>query len=141
MTAPSKAENTPPPPTVGWVYFLKAGEFVKVGWSLAPEERVKHLQTGCPVETELLGFVSGSMDDEALFHALFEPWRSKGEWFHWSPVVRKTVSRELANEAHVRHLRTLTCESRGPHITLPNAPGLREHLEAHGINGIQEVRH
>lgn len=91
MTAPSEAENTPPPPTNGlpdgWVYFIRGGDFIKIGWSQDPDRRRNDLSTGSPFKLEVIGKVPGSGEDEQSFHRAFSHLRTNGEWFEASPEL------------------------------------------------------
>lgn len=92
MTAPSESENTPALPTDedlpdGWVYFIRGGDFVKIGWSGDPDRRRDGLATGSPFELEVIGKVPGSVLDERAFHAAFAHLRANGEWFAAKPEL------------------------------------------------------
>lgn len=64
------------------VYFMRAGNFVKIGKSTYhPRARMAQLQTGCPYQIELMGFIFGGTAREARLHSQFQHLRACGEWF------------------------------------------------------------
>jgi hypothetical protein len=65
------------------VYFLKAGPFVKIGFTAGPPQaRIADLKTGCPYEIELIGTVPGPQKLESELHRRFAVHRASREWFH-----------------------------------------------------------
>lgn len=69
------------------VYFMAAGdpaEFVRIGTSSNPQERMRQLQPGCPLKLRLLGVYipDGETAEEAesRFQAMFQPLRTRGDW-------------------------------------------------------------
>lgn len=72
-----------------FVYFIVAGEFVKVGKAVNPGLRMKELQTGCPMKMRLHATLDCGSDRLALIqeryiHHLFRKHRMRGEWFKWT---------------------------------------------------------
>jgi hypothetical protein len=63
------------------IYFIKAKNTVKIGYSANPEKRIKELQTGNPEKLELLLTIPGNRETEAAFHTYFDRARLEGEWF------------------------------------------------------------
>lgn len=98
---------------IGWVYFARAGDSLKIGYSADPEARVKQLQTGCPMEIALAGKIFGSEESEALWHRTFAKYRTTGEWFKADPELLAVV--ELAMHHDEMHWEELMCadHSRG----------------------------
>lgn len=87
--------TTPPKPVLpsGWVYFIRGGNFVKIGWSKKPDRRIEQLRTGCPFETKVVGRIPGTKKDESALHKAFA-WakaRRKGEWFRAEPALLALV--------------------------------------------------
>lgn len=73
-------------PATGSVYFITVGEpyatHVKIGFTRGnPRQRLKELQTGCPLQMYLLGAIPGCMTMEAELHGVLEQYRVIGEWF------------------------------------------------------------
>lgn len=66
----------------GYVYFLRCGEFVKIGYSETPLDRVAAIAAGSIGDHKLLGLVRGGITMEKQLHQRFKAFRHKGEWFH-----------------------------------------------------------
>lgn len=65
------------------VYFLRAGDFVKIGKATgSPDNRVSQLKTGCPFPIEVMATMPGGLDVESQLHKRFAGIRAHGEWFH-----------------------------------------------------------
>jgi len=67
----------------GYIYFVQ-GEFgggIKIGYSKAPESRLKQLQTSYPDTLKILVLVPGSNKLEKDYHKEFENIKLNGEWF------------------------------------------------------------
>jgi hypothetical protein len=65
----------------GFVYAIRCGGHVKIGWSTDPVSRLGKIKVDNPLPCELIGFRPASEDDERLAHAALAPWRRSGEWF------------------------------------------------------------
>lgn len=75
-----------PAPTDEIVYFLRAGEFIKIGKATGtPANRVAALRTGCPFPIEVMGTIAGGLECEIKLHRRFAHIRAHGEWFHAAP--------------------------------------------------------
>lgn len=66
-----------------YVYMLEVGEHIKIGSTRDVENRIKQLQTGNPVEIELLFSkkVFEAPKHENILHGKFRSKRESGEWF------------------------------------------------------------
>ena len=55
---------------MGWVYFIRAGQSVKIGYTsaAAPAARMPSLQTGSQEKLQFMGAVEGTQQDERRFH-------------------------------------------------------------------------
>lgn len=75
------------------VYFLRAGQFIKIGRTSKTLTRVADLQTGCPYEIVVAGCVSGGPSLESSLHKRFAHLRARerGEWFHYRDDLRAYV--------------------------------------------------
>ena len=79
------------------VYFIQAGEDgpIKIGFAksvVGIKKRLAGFQT-CHAQTlHLLGYVEGSRDEEAEYHALFASSRLRGEWFSPTPHLLQVAS-------------------------------------------------
>ena len=77
----------------GFIYIAEAvgTDFVKVGFAVEPEARVLHLQTGCPHELRLGGWiVADSVREEYAFARRIRHLHVRGEWYsnHGNAVNR-----------------------------------------------------
>ena len=66
------------------VYFIEAGEYLKIGVARDVRARIRELQTGCPHEIYLHGAIA---DDRAwllekLLHHFFQKYQRNGEWYY-----------------------------------------------------------
>jgi len=60
-----------------FIYVIRRGRDVKIGFSRDPETRVRKLKA-----TEVIAIVPGTMDQERRLHFLCRGERIEGEWFH-----------------------------------------------------------
>lgn len=65
-------------------YFIRCGEYVKVGSSKDPERRFLDMQTDNPYPMELL--LVDYENDEKFWHEKLSGCRHKGEWFNFHKV-------------------------------------------------------
>ena len=77
------------------VYFIQAGEFVKIGFSVNPESRIDELKTGCPFELKLLTTVPGGKKMEKELHQIFAAHRQHGEWFTFHQDIKDYIAKYL----------------------------------------------
>lgn len=64
----------------GWVYFIRKGDLVKIGWTSHPRRRFNELQPDAVLAT-----YPGTVRDERRCHAAFTHLREQGEWFRSEP--------------------------------------------------------
>lgn len=77
------------------IYFIEAvgSGAVKIGYTDAePAERLRQLQTGCPLELRLLASSPGTENDEADLHQQFQHLRIRGEWFKIDDELRSVIN-------------------------------------------------
>lgn len=74
-TIPAEARGVPV------VYFIRCGEFVKIGFASNVKSRIGGIKTSTPYEVELLRAVPGTVEDERAFHARFSAHHHTREWF------------------------------------------------------------
>jgi hypothetical protein len=72
---------------MGFVYAVHAvgTDRIKIGYSVDPEQRLNKLQTGSPIELELVAKWKGTDQDERELHRILAEFRAQGEWFRLSP--------------------------------------------------------
>lgn len=79
-------------PAGEFVYFLKAGPFVKIGKATGrPDARIRDLQTGCPYPIRLVAHVCGGLREEYELHRRFAAFREHGEWFRYEGMLAEYV--------------------------------------------------
>lgn len=79
-------------PSQGYVYFLRAGLFIKIGKTIGhPGQRISALQTGCPFKITLAAHIEGGLEKESELHAKFISYKSHGEWFHDKGELKEFV--------------------------------------------------
>jgi hypothetical protein len=71
----------------GWcyVYFVRAGEVVKIGRAVDVADRIRNMQVGHHEPLKLLAAVPAHAALEAELHRHFAVEREDGEWFRLSP--------------------------------------------------------
>jgi T5orf172 domain len=80
----------------GFIYFLRSGDRIKIGFTKSPAQRFRKLQTGLARRPDLLVFIAGSFADEHDMHLrLAEHW-TEGEWFAASADVLQVMMRSIA---------------------------------------------
>jgi hypothetical protein len=116
----SESTSQPPRKPSGWVYFIRAGEHVKIGWSRNPKARRDTLATASPFDLEIIGQVPGTEDDERALHGAFAHLHVKREWFRADPALLALV-RWTANYDRALGVRLQLAGE---------VPGLRQQLSA-----------
>lgn len=85
----------PPPP--GYVYYLRVGVHIKIGFATNLERRL----ASYPPDTELLAVETGTMKDEMDVHRTFKDFRASGrEWYEPRPVLMDHIERVAQNKRH-----------------------------------------
>lgn len=84
ISTPITADGHNNPQKQSYVYFIDAGDLVKIGTTKDISKRLYTLQTGSPVRLTMIGFIAGTEKDEKELHARFSSYRSHGEWFNKS---------------------------------------------------------
>lgn len=72
-----------------YVYFIKSGDFIKIGKSTDPNERLKHLQIGNPEKLKLIA--TSAVVPEKSFHDMLSEHRVTGEWFKNNEEVSEVM--------------------------------------------------
>lgn len=71
----------------GFIYFAGFGDYVKIGYSVDVDSRMKTLQTGFPMKLVLFLVIRGTPELEKQMHKKFVKSRLRGEWFKLSYEV------------------------------------------------------
>jgi hypothetical protein len=77
----------------GYVYFLRMGGNLKIGFSKNVGARLRAIQTGCPEPAEIVKIIPGTDQTERYFHKHFIAHRLSGEWFRLDGELAAFVSR------------------------------------------------
>jgi hypothetical protein len=74
-------------PRAGWVYFVRFGERIKVGYTTDPDTRLRAIP-----HDEVIGILPGTRDDEAAWHNLLADFHVTGEWFKADAELLATLA-------------------------------------------------
>jgi DNA-binding XRE family transcriptional regulator len=80
------------------VYFIRQGEFIKIGFTESPLKRLSQLQTANPTNLEVLLIIDGERDLEAKYHELFKDHAHRGEWFFDCPHIQEHISINMQDD-------------------------------------------
>ncbi len=77
------------------IYFIlyPPRKAVKIGHGGNPATRLKSFQTGCPDPLQLITMIPGGLKEEQEWHASFERYRMRGEWFHYVGALQDAIDR------------------------------------------------
>lgn len=74
------------------VYFVAAGKYLKIGFSVDVHARIESFRTGCPDEIELLATIPGGAKEERRLHKRFAHLHHRGEWFRFEGSLADYVA-------------------------------------------------
>ena len=74
------------------IYFVKCGEYVKIGRTVDMAHRLSGLQTGNPYELEVLKVIDEGKYTESGLHERFKEYRVRGEWFTLNDEIKAFIS-------------------------------------------------
>ena len=74
------------------IYLIACGDFVKIGVSNRPWQRLAEFQTGNPYPLEMLAIGPGDFGFESELHKYFGEHRGAGEWFQDNERIRAVVA-------------------------------------------------
>lgn len=85
------------------VYFIRCGEFVKIGIATSVRVRIKALQTSSPLELKAEGFIPLGSDEQGYrlereLHRRFNGYRVRGEWFRYCPEIAEYIAQHAQAE-------------------------------------------
>lgn len=102
------------------LYFIRSGQYVKIGVSARPWARLAEFQTANPEPLEMLAIGPGDFGFEAELHKLFGEHRGAGEWFRDNERIRAVVAfmhetfPELQGQPHIEVITTAPAEIEEP---------------------------
>ena len=71
------------------IYFIKCGDFVKIGYSKSVEKRLKSLQTANPNQLEIISSFDGNRKEEEHIHYRFRKFKVSGDWFILTDEIKE----------------------------------------------------
>lgn len=78
----------------GYVYAIEnAVGLVKIGWSTEPKRRLSKINSDTSSPCKLIGYVEGTLEQEATLHRLLRPEVEHREWFRRGPLVNAFIKR------------------------------------------------
>ena len=77
----------------GYVYAIRSGDRIKIGWSKNPWMRLVKICSDSPHQATLIGCTEGDRLVEASYHSHWAQFRVHGEWFDCHPSIMDIVSR------------------------------------------------
>tara|TARA_R100001082_G_scaffold110819_1_gene91911 strand:- start:174 stop:947 length:774 start_codon:yes stop_codon:yes gene_type:complete len=94
------------------VYLIKGVDnYYKIGFSKSKEtfkNRIKSLQTGCPVEIKIIKQIDGTLDDEANLHKKYSYFKEKGEWFEFNDFILKQICHFMEKLENLNNTKFIT---------------------------------
>jgi hypothetical protein len=78
---------------VEFLYFVRCRDFVKIGRSTRPYDRLSTMQTCNPYPLELVGLVVGGEPEELELHRRLADYRERAEWFRVVDGVADVIER------------------------------------------------
>jgi hypothetical protein len=82
-----------PRAAIAGVYFVRQGDYIKIGVSIDVPARVRGLQTSSPTPLELLAVLPGKEPEEKSLHVRFSHLRASGEWFRAAPELLDYIAK------------------------------------------------
>jgi len=90
----------------GSVYFLRAGERIKIGFATNVARRVRDIRAHLPDEPELVLTMYGSMGLERALHARFASLALRNEWFRLEAPITSFITKLQARQQRLPSART-----------------------------------
>lgn len=84
-----------PPVPATWIYFIRSGDAVKIGFATNVDARFSSIQTSNPNKIELLAKFPGSTEDEYKTHMMFRHLHIRGEWFRDDAAIREYIQSRM----------------------------------------------
>jgi len=80
---------------VGWVYFLRGANEIKIGYSRNLPSRLEKLRNGNAFPVFICKVIPGDRATERRFHKRFAEYRLRGEWFDLRGKLSKYLERDI----------------------------------------------
>lgn len=95
--------DAPVPDVQPVVYFIQAGELIKIGTTANLTGRLGQIATGSPERLKILLVVAGGRTEEKQAHALFAEERVRGEWFRPSERLLAFIAERADQDIRTVH--------------------------------------
>lgn len=82
-----------------FVYFMTAGNKVKIGVSKNPRRRLDDLKTGSSRLVSIRYVMPGDRQKERELHTLFAEYRVNGEWFLFTSAIKEWIAQDEARRS------------------------------------------
>jgi len=82
----------------GFIYFIEAGDYIKIGFSTSIEKRLPKLRTGIATALVILHVEPGTIADEKELHQRFAQYRAKREWFYKGALLLEYIEERKCNQ-------------------------------------------
>lgn len=100
--------SVPPPLSAdARVYFIKAGPYVKIGFSVSPRRRLAMLDSYCPEPPQLIAEFAGGRFLEHRLQYFFRDHHARREWFYWCQEIENVAYGELPDLSGLPDKRTI----------------------------------
>ena len=73
------------------IYFVRSGDYVKIGYTQHPQDKISVIGTSCPERIEVLLIINGTREDETVLHEFFKSDHHNREWFKFTAKVVKFI--------------------------------------------------
>lgn len=80
-----------------FIYFVRSGEFIKIGQSRRWKQRVETMQVGSPHTLIVMLVLKDDPKLEAKLHNWFRTDHFRGEWFHSGPAILAYIKKRLSD--------------------------------------------
>jgi hypothetical protein len=78
-----------------FIYFVRSGEFIKIGQSRRWKMRIEGMQVGSPHTIIVLLVLKADPKLESKLHNWFRTDHFRGEWFHSGPAILAYIREHL----------------------------------------------
>lgn len=73
------------------IYFIRSGDYVKIGRTIDPKKRTSAIRCHCPTGATLLLTLDGDHREERRWHRHFAAYHHRAEWFHYTGNLARFV--------------------------------------------------
>ena len=119
------------------VYFIRQGEFIKIGFTESPLNRLSQLQTANPNNLEVLLIIDGDRELEVKYHELFKEHIYRGEWFFDCPEIQKHISINMQDD--LRPFYGLATSSIDPSKQKLKGLRIERNMSLEDVGGLMDV--